>query len=510
MDVLQNLAGGFATVLQPFNLLLAVIGVMLGMIAGVLPGITMVMMVILLLPFTYSMDIVSSLVLLMSVYIAGVFGGTITAILFNIPGDPDSVPSLWDGYPMARAGQAGKALGIAAFSALVGGISGALALTFLAPPFASVALRFSSPEFFAVVVFGLTSVTALGSEGMRQAVISLIIGLLIAMVGVDDIYGAERFTFGSPILRDAIDFVVVMMGVYALAEVLERLSQRFPAENVEGAAKAAAEVPGLRELGRLWKVLTRSTILGTIIGIIPGAGATVGAFISYGVEKQYGARRHLLGTGVPEGLAAPNAAANATVGGALIPLLTLGIPGSGASAVILGAFLLKGVQPGPQIFATQTNLIYSIFATQYVALALMLLFTYLSIRFYVKILQAPEAIVSAVIVIFTFLGSYALRNNISDVWQMLGFGVLGYGMRRFHFPIAPLVLGVILGPIAERNFLTTMLSFSNDLTVFVTRPFTLFMLVLSCVSVAAPIISRRRAGDRSPLAQAASAEASVA
>jgi putative tricarboxylic transport membrane protein len=490
-EVLSNLGLGFVQVLHPQNFLLAVAGVIVGMTAGVLPGITGIMALILLLPVTYKMAIIPALVLLTAAYVGGVFGGTITSILFNIPGDPDSVPSLWDGHPMARAGQAGKAIGIAAFSAMIGGLGGTLILTFLTQPFAKVALEFSSTEFFSVVVFGLTSVTVLGTGSMRVALISLVIGLLIGTVGLDDTYGQERFTFGSPILRDGIDFQVVLMGVYALAEVLERLSQRYPIANLSSATSVAAKLPGLRDLAALWPTLTRATATGMVIGIIPGAGATIGAFVSYGIERLFARRRALLGTGIPEGLAAPNAAANATIGGHFIPLLTLGIPGSGATAVILGAFLIKGIQPGPSIFSTSSDLVYSIFATQYISLAIMLVVTYLSVGLYVKILQIPEALIASMIIVFTVLGSYSLRSDMSDVWLMIGFGVLGYLMRRFDFPVAPLVLGVVLGPIAERHLLTTMLSFHNDVTVFVTRPISALFLALAVLMIGLAAVRQR-------------------
>ncbi len=491
MDVLQHLAGGFLQVLYLPYLLLAIAGVAVGMIAGVLPGITGIMVLILMLPLTYKMAAIPALILLTSAYVGGAFGGTITAILFNIPGDPDSVPSLWDGHPMARAGHAGKALGIAAFSAVFGGLAGTVVLTFLSEPFARVALQFSSAEFFAIVVFGLTSVTALGAGSLRLALISLIVGLLIGMGGLDDIYCQERFTFGSAILRHGLDFQVVMMGVYAMAEVLERLSQGYPSANIGGREGIAARLPALRELLRLWPTLSRATATGMVIGVIPGAGATVGAFVSYGVEKLFCRRRQLLGTGIAEGLAAPNAAANATVGGAFVPLLTLGIPGSGATAVILGAFLIKGIQPGPNIFTTANELVYAIFATQYIALVIMLALTYLSVRLYVKILQMPEAIIAAMIIVFTVLGAYSLRTDMSDVWLMAGFGVLGYVMRRFEFPVAPLVLGVILGPIAERHFMITMFSYHNDWTIFVARPISALFLALAAATVAVALVRKR-------------------
>ncbi len=495
-EVIQNLGIGFVHSMTPVNFGLITLGLIVGLIAGALPGVTMVMAVILMLPFTYTMDTTAAILLMTACYHGGVYGGSITAILFNIPGDPMNVPTLWDGYPMARKGLAAKALGIATLSSVIGGILSALVLTFFSPPFAKIALSFSSPEFFAIVFFGLTSVTVLGTTSVRGALISLFIGLIVATVGVDDVTGTERFTFGSPILRDGIDFLTVMIGIYAMAEVLDRLEQRFPFESITALGEAAAKLPGIREMLSMWGPLLRSFGIGTIIGAIPGAGATVAAFVSYGVEKQYSKKGKELGTGAPEGIAAPNCAANAATGGAMIPLLTLGIPGSGAAAVMLGAFLLHGIQPGPQIFTTSTDMVYTIFAAQYVANILMLFLGLLSIRTFVKVLQLPEPIIAAFILVFCFIGAYALRSNISDVWITVGAGIIGYFMRRFNYPIAPLVLGVILGPLAERNFMTTMISFHNDWTVFFTRPVSGFMMLLSIAALLLPLwkaTSERRA-----------------
>ncbi len=425
LETLQYLGVGFVNSMTPLNFGLIFVGLVVGLIAGALPGVTMVMAVVLMLPFTYTMDTTSAILLMTACYHGGVYGGSITAILFNIPGDPMNVPTLWDGYPMARKGQAAKALGIATLSSVIGGILSALVLTFFSPPFAQVALSFSSPEFFAIVFFGLTSVTVLGTGSVRGALISLFIGLLLATVGIDDVSGSERFTFGSPILRDGIDFLTVMIGVYAMGEVLDRLEQRFPFESVAALGRAAAALPGVREMARMWAPLLRSFGIGTIIGAIPGAGATVAAFVSYGVERQYSKKGKELGTGAPEGIAAPNCAANAATGGALIPLLTLGIPGSGAAAVMMGAFLLHGIQPGPQIFTTSAGMVYTIFAAQYVANILMLFLGLLSIRFFVKVLQMPEPVIAAFILVFCFIGAYALRCSMSDVWIMAGSGIVG-------------------------------------------------------------------------------------
>lgn len=501
IEVMQNLGVGFANAMSPMNLFLVAIGLVVGLIAGALPGVTMVMAVILMLPFTYTMDATAAILLMSACYHGGVFGGSITAILFNIPGDPMNVPTLWDGYPMARKGLAAKALGIAIVTSVIGGILSAMVLSFFSPPFAKVALSFSSPEFFSIVLFGLTSVTVLGTTSVRGALISLFIGLLIATVGIDAVHGAERFTFDSPILRDGIDFLTVMIGIYAMGEVLDRLEQRFPAESVAALGKAAASLPSAREILSMWGALLRSFILGTIIGAIPGAGATVAAFVAYGVEKQYSKSGKLFGTGAPEGIAAPNCAANAATGGAMIPLLCLGIPGSGAAAVMLGAFLLHGVQPGPQIFNTNTEMVYTIFAAQYTANFLMLIAGLLSVPIFVKVLKLPEPISAAFILVFCFIGAYALRSSMSDVWIMAGSGIVGYFMRKFDYPIAPLVLGVILGPLAESAFMTTMISFRNDWTVFFTRPVSGFMMLLCIGAILLPIwkgISEKRAAEQKP------------
>ncbi len=487
LEMLQWLGFGLAQSMTPLNFLLILIGLIVGLVAGALPGVTMVMAVILMLPFTYTMDTTSAILLMTACYHGGVYGGSITAILFNIPGDPMNVPTLWDGYPMARKGLAAKALGIATVSAVIGGLLSAVVLSFLSPPFATVALSFSSPEFFAIVFFGLTSVTVLGTSSIRGALISLFLGLILATTGIDDISGAERFTFGSPILRDGIDFLTVMIGVYAMGEVLDRLELRFPVESVQSMGKASAALPGVREVFSWWAPMTRSFVIGTIIGAIPGAGATVAAFVSYGIEKQYSKKGKLMGTGVAEGIVAPNCAANAATGGAMIPLLTLGIPGSGAAAVMMGAFLLHGIQPGPQIFHTNPEMVYTIFAAQYVGNILMLFVGLASIRLFVKVLQLPEAVIAAFIMVFCFIGAYALRSNMSDVYIMAGAGVVGYFMRKFDYPIAPLVLGLILGPLAERNFMTSMISYSNDWTIFFTRPVSGFMMLLSFAALMLPL-----------------------
>lgn len=479
MEVLYNLGAGFVNCLSPFTLFMLLVGVLIGLIAGVLPGLTVVMGVILILPFTYSMDPTVAIIIMTAVYIGGTYGGAFTSILFKIPGEPIHVPLLWDGYPMTRRGEAAKALGWTLLAALGGGLLAAIVMVVVSEPFARVALTFSTPEYFAIVFLGLTSVIVLGTGSIRQAVISLMIGLTVATVGIDDIYGAERFTFGSPILRDGIDYLTVMVGTYALAEILCRLEEGFVTPPLQSSGPVRTMFPSILEIKSRLGMFFRSIGIGLFIGAVPGAGATVASFVSYGVEKQYGKNRDQMGKGAPEGIVASQSAATASVGGALVPLLTLGIPGSGCTAIILGAFLLHGIQPGPQVFITNPDMVYSIYASVFLSVLLMSVIGYLAVKPLCKVLDFPESVTSAFIMMLCFIGAFTIRNNISDVWMMIIFGIIGYFMERHKYPIAPLVLGSILGPLAERAFTTTMISYSNNWTVFFTRPVSGTVMLIS-------------------------------
>ena len=495
LDVLHQLGVGFLHVLAPVNFAALVVGLVVGMLVAVLPGLTLVMGVVLALPFTYGMSITPSIILLTAMYISGTYGGAITSILFRIPGEPMDVPLLWDGYAMAHAGQPAQALGWTLFAALTGGLITALVMVTLAVPFAKIALSFDSPEYFAIVLFGFTSVVALGGGSLANALISLFFGMLISTVGVDEIYGVDRFTFGTDILRDGIGYLPVMVGAYGLGEVLIRLEQGFVSPPLSGDGRIATRIPRLAEAWKLRGTFGRSSIVGVLCGVVPGAGATIASFIAYSVEAQYGKSRNL-GSGIPEGIVAPQVASTASVGGHMVPLLTLGIPGSGATAVILGAFLLHGVQPGPQIFQTQALLVYAIFASVFLGVIGMGLIGYFAIRPLVKVLYLPEAIVSAFVVLFCLIGAYSEHNNITDLWMIVVFGIVGYLFERWRFPIAPMVLGCILGPIAESSYMTTMISYRNDWTVFFTRPVSATVMALSAAALLYPAyrgFRRRRA-----------------
>jgi len=491
-DVMHQLGLGFLQLATPANALSLFVGLVVGMLVAVLPGLTLVMGVVLALPFTYGMGVTPSIILLTAMYLSGTYGGAFTSILFRIPGEPLDVPLLWDGYPMARQGQPALALGWTLLAALWGGLITAVSAVVLAVPFAKFALRFDAPEYFAIVIFGLTGVVALGGASMAKALISLCIGLLLATVGVDDTYGADRFTFHVPILKDGIEYLTVMVGAYGLGEVLARMEQGFVTPPMDGNRKIVTHLPKWREIWALRPTIARSSLIGIICGIVPGAGATVGSFVAYGTEAQYGKRRDKLGTGIPEGIVAPQVASTATVGGHMVPLLALGIPGSGATAVILGAFLLHGVQPGPQIFQTEGAMVYTIFASMFVAVIGMCLLGYFAIKPLVRVLALPEAITSAFVALFCFVGAYSARNSITDLWMIVIFGIVGYLFERNRFPIAPMVLGCILGPVAETAFMTSMIAYKNDWTVFFTRPISGTVMVLTILALAWPIIRHLR------------------
>ena len=490
-EILGGLGGGFVNAFQPLNFLMIVLGLTIGIVAGALPGITMLNAIVLVLPFTYLTGIVPALLLMIGIYCGGVFGGSITGILFNIPGDPMNVPTTWEGYRLNRKGQTQYALGLAIMSSAFGGLVSALFLAFFAPPFARFALTFSTVEFFSVVVFGLASVSVLGQHSMAAALVSLFTGMFLGTVGTEAQYGVERFTFDVPFLKTGVDFVTVLIGLFAIGEILDQ---------IVGTAEPAPETPAARAMPRLplldlWPLrwsLARGTAVGIAVGGLAGAGATVSSFVSYGLEKQISKTPELFGTGHAGGLVASESSVNGSTGGAMIHLLTLGIPGSAATAVMMGAFLIHGIQPGPLLFSKQPEQVYTIFAGMILVNVLMIALGFVAALCFATLMRVPAPILNTFIVVFCFLGAFALRNDMADVWLTMLFGVAGFFMRRWDLPIPPLVMGIILGPLAEQYFLTSMVANRNDLTVFVTRPVSAVVLAMSVGLVAWVAVKRAR------------------
>lgn len=502
METLHLLSQGMVHIIADGYLTMLVVGLIVGMAVSVMPGLGIVMGIVLALPFTYNMAVEPSIILLTAIYMSGTYAGCFTAILYRIPGEPNDIPMLWDGYNMSRNGQTAEALGWALISAFIGGIVSTAFMVGLAIPLGKLALQFSTADYFAAVFLGLTSVVSLAGASIVNAFIGLFVGLLISTVGVDSIYGSERFTFDSPILVNGIPYITVLVGMYGFGEVLTRFGRKPVDFSKAGEpVRTNTAFPSLRQMWEIKETLIRSTVLGTLLGIVPGAGATVTSFIAYGIEKQYSKRRDLLGSGLPEGIVAPQIGSTASVAGHMVPLLTLGIPGSGATAIILAAFLLHGVQPGPLLLASaQSRLtVYTIFASMFMAVVGMCLLSFLWIRVVVRVLSIPPQVLAAVVIMFSLLGTYANRNSISDMMLIVIFGALGYAFEKFKFPISPLVLGVVLGPLAESSFMQTMISHDNDWTAFFNGPIRGTFMLLSLVALLFPVIksswnSRRSLG----------------
>jgi putative tricarboxylic transport membrane protein len=477
LGAIELLGMGFGNAMVPAAFITIVIGLLVGVVAGALPGISFVNAMAMALPFTYVMSPVNAMLFLGGIYVGGVFGGSISAIMINVPGTPASLPACWDGYAMTQKGEVRRALSISITASATGGLCSALMLAFAAAPFAAFALSFSQPEFFAATVLGLVSVIAISKQQPLISVMSMLLGIAVGTVGVDPLYGMARFSFGVPALQSGINFVVVMIGLFAISEVIDLI-----ATNRDLRPKTSAGEGARLSLRDLWDVkgaIFRGSGIGCMVGLIPGAGATPGAVIAYGVERQASRRGSEFGTGVEAGLAAPEAAKNATTGAAMVPLLTLGIPGSAATAIMLAAMMLHGVNPGPLLFLSDPSMVYTIFAAMIIANILMIVAAMGVAQVFSTLMRTPPAILAAFIVVLSVIGAYGVRNNIFDVYVCLAFGVIGWAMKRVGFPAAPMVLGVILGPLAERYFMTSLANSGQDWTVFFTRPISLTILILA-------------------------------
>ena len=475
---------GLLTVLEPFNLLILVIGTSIGIMAGGIPGISGTMAIALAIPVTYVMGPTPALFLLVSLYASSVYAGSISGILFRTPGAPEGAAATLDGHEMTKKGQAGEALGVDIFSSVAGGIFGTIVLALVAPQLAKVALRFGPPEYFALAFLGLSVVSSLGTKNELKAIISVLIGLLVACVGIDKISGFNRFTFGTNVLLGGIDFIPTIIGLFAVAEVLNRIREKKGMEGIHSTARA--KLPSLKLLNRLKGLILRSAAIGTFIGILPGVGGTAASFVGLSEAIRWSKEPEKFGTGIPEGVAAPEAANNAACSGAMVPLLTLGIPGSAGTALMLGALLIHGIKPGPLMFMQQPRLIYAIFVAMFVSNLMIIILAKLFIRYFSKVIQLPYNILGPGIIIFCIGGVFAIRNNFGDIWIMMAFAVAGFFMEKYHYPLAPLILGVVLGPIAEQNLRQAMIISDNNPMVLVSTPISSVLIGISVLSLLSP------------------------
>ncbi|HTE66126.1 MAG TPA: tripartite tricarboxylate transporter permease, partial [Candidatus Binatia bacterium] len=488
MDVLGDLAGGFATALTPEHLLFALIGVTLGTLVGVLPGIGPALTVALLLPLTYNFEPTAAFIMFAGIYYGGMYGGSTTSILLNTPGESASVVTTIEGFAMAKRGRGGAALATAAIGSFVAGTISTLAITFLAPFVAQVALSFQPADYFALMILAFVSVTALIGRSLLRGLISLFVGLFVGLIGIDNLTGQARFTFGVPQLLNGLDIVVVAVGLFAVGEALY-VASRLRHDKEEIVPVRGKLMMTREEFGRSWKPWLRGGAIGFPIGALPAGGAEIPTFLSYNLEKRLNPKAEW-GKGAIEGVAGPEAANNAAFSGVLVPLLTLGIPTSATAAILLAAFQIYNLQPGPLLFQNSPDLVWALIASLYIGNLMLLVLNLPLIRLWVKVLSIPRALLYSAILVFATLGVYSVANSLVDVLIMYLIGVVGFFMRRYDFPVGPMILGVILGPMMEAQFRRALQISQGDLTVFVTRPISLVILLVALAVLVGPQIPR--------------------
>ncbi len=496
MEVLNGLGHGFGVALQPVNLGWCFLGCFLGTIVGILPGLGPAATIALLLPLTYGMDPTGGIIMLSGIYFGAKYGGSTTSILLNIPGEASSVVTCLDGYQMARNGRAGAALGIAAIASFIAGTFGIVALTLMAPPIAAFALRFSSPEYFALMVLGLSLVVVLGGNSLLKALLSLLVGLWLTSIGTDLFTSQSRFTFGSSFLISGIDFMVIAIGVFAIAGVLESIQAREENEVLPVPGTLRELLPSRAELKACRFAFANGSIVGFLVGVLPGAGSSIASFIAYGIEKSVSKHPEKFGTGLPEGVAAPEGANNADSGGALVPLLTLGIPGGGTTAILLSALVLWGVRPGPLMMQESPEVFWGLVASLYIGNLMLLVLNLPLVPLFAQILRIPLYVLFPIIFGLALVGAYSVSDDVMNIVLLAGFGLLGYAMAKLDFPTAPLILGFVLGDAMERAVRQSLTMSMGDPVILIERPISAVMLGLAGVILVAPLLAglrRRRA-----------------
>ena len=497
MEALGSLMGGFAVILTPANIGLMFVGIILGVLIGVLPGLGGANGVAILLPLTFSMSPTSAIVMLSCLYWGALFGGAITSILFNIPGEPWSVATTFDGYPMAQRGKAGQALTAAFTSSFVGAFVAVLMITFLAPMVASFALEFGSAEFFAVYLLTFCSFVGMGKGSPFKILISMALGFALASVGMDTVTGQLRLTFGFHELMRGFDFLIAVIGLFGIGEILLSME-----EGLEFSGKSAKINPKVvwetwKMLPQFWVTSLRSSLVGIWMGITPG-GATPASFMSYGLAKKMSRNGDKFGTGEIEGVIAPETAAHAAGTSALLPMLALGIPGSPTAAVLLGGLLIWGLQPGPLLFVEQKDFVWGLIASMYLGNVVGLIVVLSTVPLFASILRIPFSIIAPVIIVICAIGAYTVANAMLDIWMMLGFGVVGYVFKKLDYPLAPLVLALVLGDKAENAFRQSMLASQGDIGIMWSNWLVGSITTLALVMLFWPLISKLIALVRPP------------
>ncbi|WP_085522200.1 tripartite tricarboxylate transporter permease [Tuberibacillus sp. Marseille-P3662] len=492
----QHIMNGFENALMPINILWVIIGGFLGTIVGMLPGLGPATAVAVLIPITFGMDPISAVILMAAIYYGAMYGGSRSSILLNTPGDGSAIAASFDGYPMSKKGQAGPALAISAIASLIGGIIAVIGFIFLVKPLASFALQFGPAEFFWLMVFALSAVVSLTRGAMLKGFIAMSIGLLLSTIGVDLQTGIYRFTFNIPQLSDGINFLVIIIGIYAVGEVLYNYLM---IDQTTGKKKKIGKAWMSKKQWKrsLWPMI-RSGPIGFIIGVLPGSGGSMASMLAYTTEKQISKQPEEMGEGAPEGLAAPESANNAASVGALIPLLTMGIPGSGTTAVMLGVLVMLGMRPGPLLFQNNPDMVWTLVDSMFIGNIFLVILNILLVGLLVRVLDTPPKILYPIILVLAFVGTYTLNYSIIDFYILLIFGVIGLFMKILKFPIAPMILALIVGSQMEQNFRKGIVASNGDWGYFFHSPISIGLVVLTLLALVYPfvmdIVSKKRAG----------------
>jgi putative tricarboxylic transport membrane protein len=486
MEIVGYLQTGFSVALQPGNLWYCFVGVFIGTLIGVLPGIGPVATMSLLLPVTFKGTPESAIIMLAGIYYGAMYGGSTTSILVNIPGEAASAVTCLDGYQMARQGRAGAALGMAAFGSFIAGSFAVIGLMLLAPPLSEFALRFGPPEYLSLMFLGITILVYVAHGSMLKALLMAALGIMLGCVGLDPINTKPRLTFGQMSLMDGVGLVPVLMGLFGISEVLLNIEQAVMRDTV------ATEIKGIFPTAKDWAeskwALIRGTVIGFFLGIVPGGGGIIASFFTYALEKRISKHPERFGKGAIEGVAAPEAANNAAAGGAFIPLMTLGIPTNAAIALLLGAFMIHGVQPGPLLMTQHPGMFWGVVASMYIGNLMLLVLNLPLIGLWVKVLRVPYKILFPLILLFCLIGVYSISNAVFDIYVMILFGVLGYLMNKFGYEPAPLVLAFVLGPMMETSLRKSLILSRGDFSIFFVRPLSAVFLILALLILVTPMI----------------------
>ena len=474
---------------NPVIYLSSFLGVLIGIVFGALPGLTATMTIAVFIPFTFGLSPAIAFAFLLGLYSGSVYGGSISAILINIPGTPSAIATSLDGYPLSQMGRAGEAIGISTISSTLGGFFSVIVLMFAAPAIASVALKFSAEEYVGITLIGLSIIAIISPGSTVKGLMSGVIGLIIGIVGMDPITGYPRFIMGRAELLEGIDSIPVMIGMYGLSEMLVQISSSEYKVSVK--QKLAKLVPPIKDIKQIFGTVVRSSFIGVLIGALPAAGGSIAALVAYGQEKRFGKRKELLGTGIIEGVAAPEAANNASTGGALIPMLTLGIPGDAMTAVLMGGLIIQGLRPGPLLFQQQMPFVSSIFISLLLSVVFMCILGLLGAPVFAKLISFPKKYLIPAILVFGLVGSYAISNSIFDIWVLIISGIVGFLFRKIGLPIAPIILGMILGPLFESNFRRALMLSGGNWATFVQRPISLAFLIVVVVVLTGPAIMKK-------------------